>query len=138
MVREGNFDPGFRFLGRDKFVLAGAGILAPLFYFAGGATLGFTFLVVILQFFLFCNVFRVQTRRELVWVALAGGGAVWGILNEVDWYSIVGWMMGLGVLVIFWETKDRLYHGVFWKRINPDLKKRWHETKGGGLKEGEE
>jgi hypothetical protein len=123
------FSPGLKFLPYDAVVLSTAPPTAWLFFHLGGISFGVIFSLVVFQFFMFCNVFRVQTLRELTWVALALPLAVgWALLITPPVLLIGLWMVGTGALVIWWEMKDPLYHGMFWRKINPNLREIWEEA----------
>jgi hypothetical protein len=75
------------------------------------------------HFFLFCNVFLVWRRLELLWGVLfvinAGAHLVFGML---DWLSPMLFQLPATVLVITWQVRSPWYHGVFAERVNPHLK----------------
>lgn len=132
MIEPPAFSPGFRILPQDKFIAAGAVALTSGFYFLGGWPIALIFFVVVFQFFLFCNVFRVQTKRELAWVGLTAPVVFWGISDGVPAIPLVLWMLVSGVWIVFWETRDRFYQGVYWERINPLLQEASEAGGGGG------
>ena len=102
---------GFRCSLRDGAVL----LLAGLGTWAGRQPLGGLVLLipfVVLHFFLFCNVFRVGTRRELVWTALFL--ANFGILTTLEkpfWWSMGG-QLAVTVVLIGQTIADSGYHGL--------------------------
>ncbi len=57
-------------------------------------------LVVLVHFFLFCNVFRVRTRYELIWAAsfVLNAGA-WQLMGELGWQSLLGAQIPITLLV---------------------------------------
>jgi hypothetical protein len=80
------------------------------------------------QFFLFCNVFRIRRVPELIWAAMYSVVSYLSITN--DW-SMCAWAaiwisIGLGLIVN--EMRHPGYHGVLWKRINPNLESWFSEN----------
>lgn len=75
------------------------------------------------HFFLFCNVFLLWRRWELLWavafVLNVGMHLVFGIL---DWLSPMLFQLPVTVLVITWQIRSPWYHGIFAERLNPHLK----------------
>lgn len=82
------------------------------------------------HFFLFCNVFRVRRKPELVWASLFVLLAASTVLTEKP-----GWMVTfavsflVAVMLIYRETKMLSYHGVGWQRLNPGLLEWWERSK---------
>jgi hypothetical protein len=119
------FAPGFRLSLRDAIVL--------VFGIGSSIVLGKTFwpasLMIVFavgHFFLFCNVFRISRRLELIWagifVTLSGAT----ILTEFPgWFSTLAISFSATIGVIAFEMKKPSYHGVGWKKINPNLKNWW-------------
>ncbi|WP_050030213.1 hypothetical protein [Verrucomicrobium sp. BvORR034] len=121
------FAPGFRFSWTDAFVLIlGAGLIWWLAGFAGELALLAAF--VIGHFFLFCNVFRIDRKPELVW---AGAFIVLAALSlGMEWLDLrvaLGLALGLSISLILQEMRLPRYHGVFWKWVNPGLPEWWRE-----------
>ncbi|WP_156346572.1 hypothetical protein [Verrucomicrobium spinosum] len=82
------FAPGFRFSWTDALVLIlGAGLTGWLASFAGELALLAAW--VIGHFFLFCNVFRIGRKPELVW---AGASSCWRPSRSGWRGSIYGWL----------------------------------------------
>lgn len=125
-MNEAAFSPGFRLSLLDViFLMAGliVAVVAGIFVWWAGFIVSF----VVLHFFLFCNVFRIARVSELIWAGifavLAGATAIsgvpgWGI-------TAVGSLM-VSAFLIFRETRKTDYHGVFWKKWNPDLPQWWN------------
>lgn len=67
--------PGFRLSQRDVLVITVC-ILATVWLWDRVGELSLLMLGVLGHFFLFCNVFRVRTRYELVWAARAGSDPI--------------------------------------------------------------
>lgn len=112
---------GFRMSGLDGVVLLLGTILTswlrneafPLWWIVPMA-LG--------HFFLFCNVFLVWRRLELVWAAvfvmLISGHLACG---HTDWLSPVMMQMPVTLTVLWLQLRSRWYHGIFARQINPRL-----------------
>lgn len=87
-------------------------------------TVGYSLFVpfVVYHFFLFCNVFRIRRRPELIW------GAVF-VCHSVVWIFSGSMSLGLlfslqsvfTVVVLIREIRHTSYHGVFSRRLNPDI-----------------
>jgi len=78
--------------------------------------------IVAAHFFLFCNIFRVARRRELLWAAIfVANVALWGLVGRLDWFNVMACQLPVSVGVIAWEFKAPRYHGVFADRVNRNL-----------------
>jgi hypothetical protein len=74
------------------------------------------------HFFLFCNVFRVVRRRELIWAGLyVVNAGFWLALNRLDWFNVLACQLPISAGVIAWELKASRYHGIFADRLNLQL-----------------
>ncbi|MEM6329690.1 MAG: hypothetical protein AAF790_05515 [Planctomycetota bacterium] len=84
------------------------------------------FTVPFLAFFLFCNVFRVSRPLELCWAALFIGLMVTAVWLQAlsGTVSLLIALLGM-VVVIAVETRRPSYHGVGWRRLNPNLPDWW-------------
>ena len=124
------FEPGFRLTGRDLWVIlivcgfAIFGLQSPLVDTHEIVLAG---LYVALQFFLFCNVFRVPLLLELAWASafLAALASVHIPLQQDEHLPFWSTLVGAGVVVIAVAMRLPRYHGVLWQRINPRLPERW-------------
>lgn len=127
------FQPGFRISATDIAVLVAGAIgsfLAAQAEWWMSLVIGFA----VGHFFLFCNVFRVARPLELAWatlfVALAGST----ITTEMPGWSItIATMLVATLVVVVLQLCKPSYHGIAWKRINPDLP-HWWEEQGSGLR----
>lgn len=124
------FAPGFRFSWTDAAALmVGALLVCWLARLAGELALLAAF--VIGHFFLFCNVFRIGRKPELVWagafVILAGLSIG---LEWLDLRAALGLALGLSTLLILREMCLPRYHGIFWQRMNPRLPEWWDSRRG--------
>ena len=127
-----DFKPGFRISAFDIVILCagiiGSGVLAEMIWWAGFAV-GF----VVFQFFLFCNVFRISRAAELVWAAVFVALAGATIITEFPgWIAAIVASIALSSCLIWRETKREDYHGICWKRFNPNLPERWKARHRGG------
>lgn len=119
------FNPGFRISEVDAIVLilgtvsaVGVGVLVPWF--------GIAIAFVIGHFFLFCNVVRMARPREVAWatifVALSISTVVMG---SPSWPTSLAISFVTTVIFVAGELRKPSYHGVFWRRINPNLPQWW-------------
>ena len=126
--REREFKPGFRLSVMDGLVLA-AGIVGAIVAWPKSASLGFVILFVVGHFFLFCNVFRISRRLELLWglffVVLARFTAVDGYPT---WAMTAGISLMGTVVIVGFALRQPSYHGVGWSRVNPQLKTWWESS----------
>jgi hypothetical protein len=74
------------------------------------------------HFFLFCNIFLVWRRLELVWAAvlvvLISGHLAFG---HTDWLSPLMMQMPVTLIVLWLQLRSPWYHGIFARQINPRL-----------------
>ena len=67
------------------------------------------------HFFLFCNVFRVGNRAELIWaIALLTNVAFWVFFGTLDWVVIMWIQAPVTIAVIVWAILQKDYHGFGW------------------------
>lgn len=120
-----SFNPGFRFSAGD-FVMLLAAVGFAWWIHDRGPWLVHVVAFVVLNFFLFCNVFRVARPAELAWsvvfVVLAGVRLRTGALT---WSTIYLISSVLAAIIIAMEMRKPSYHGLGWSRINPGLKDWW-------------
>ena len=127
------FKPGFRIDTKDALVLVVGGIasvLAAQVEWWMGMVIGFA----VGHFFLFCNVFRVARPLELAWTAVfvvMAGTTI--ALGTPGWAVTTGCTLAATILVIVMQLRKPSYHGVAWRRINPELPK-WWEAQGAVLR----
>jgi hypothetical protein len=121
------FRPGFRFSPLDGLVLF---IGAGLTWLLGSQMVvaGLLVAFVVGHFFLFCNVFRISRRSELIWAAIFVILAVTAIVAGTPPWPVV---FGISLVVTIWlirrEMAQPSYHGVGWRRINPSLESWWRD-----------
>lgn len=125
MQRE--FQPGFRLSTFDVVVLA-TGLSTSLILMREVWQLGIGVACVVLHFFLFCNVFRIQRRRELMWAAWFVTLALLSTLNLLPWTGTFLLAMLVSAMLIACEMRRPSYHGLFWKSLNPNLENFFRNT----------
>lgn len=131
MKEERKFQPGFRFSLIDGFILIAAASGARWawkFEWWLGAMIAF----VVLHFFLFCNVFRITRKSELLWAGifvLLAGSAI--AFEQPAWWAVFVGGLLLSAALIAMETRKPCYHGVAWRRWNPGLEE-WWRNQGNG------
>lgn len=123
-MQNAKFAPGFRISLIDVGVLGLGCVLV-------GASAAFNTLwsiiigLVVIHFFLFCNVFRIARSLELLWATVfltfATATELWGV---------PGWLttVFVTVSVIIAEMSKPSYHGIGWQRINPLLPEWWEKN----------
>ena len=125
MKSTAKFQPGFRLSELDVGVLmlgvCGAVLLARL-----DEQFGMAVLFVLAHFFLFCNVLRMSRPLELIWAALfvllAASTFHFG---RPPWNYTMAVMLAVTLVLAFVQMLQPSYHGVFWRKINPNLEQWW-------------
>ena len=111
--------PGFRFSAADAAVLA-AGAAATWLTWGVLGQMALLLPVVLLHFFLVCNVFRTRRSYELIWAMMfIVNVAAWQLADAMSWKSVLAVQLPVTLLVIAAEIRSRRYHGVGWRWINP-------------------
>ncbi|CAN5409388.1 hypothetical protein BH11PSE11_BH11PSE11_00120 [soil metagenome] len=131
MKIETPFSPGFRISVTDIIVLM-VGAIASACLAGIDLPLGLAIAFVVAHFFLFCNVIRMARRLELAWAAIFVGLAGCTILLQVPGWSVTfaaSFLATMALVVV--QMRRPSYHGVLWRRINPNLP-RWWQTHGRG------
>lgn len=123
------FSPGFRISLLDAFVLI-AGIcgafVASSYVWWAGMVIG----CVVGHFFLFCNVFRIARKPELIWAAVFIVLVGSTVLTELPGWTITFIVTFVfAVVLIYRETQKPSYHGIFWNKLNPGLREWWEKQK---------
>ena len=111
---------GFRFSLVDAVVIAACSVLTWLAWKPlGSPALGFP--VTLGHFFLFCNVFRIRRSYELLWTAVfVANLAYWALLRDLSWSGVLAVQSPLTVALIVLEMRNPRYHGILWRRLNPE------------------
>lgn len=112
---------GFRFSFSDAVAitafLSSAGIL---WHF--GNPLGWLLVMAAGHFFLFCNVFRIVRRRELIWAGLfLVNVTLWAWNDSLTWTGVLLCQLPVTIAVVVLDMRSAAYHGIFAKRLNPGL-----------------
>jgi len=105
--------PGFRFSDADAVVIAVA-IVTTWLLLPRIGTYAWIPVVGFGHFFLFCNVFRVRRRSELIWAAVfvLNFGA-WTASGRFAWSSVLLVQTPLTITVIVAQIRSPRYRGVF-------------------------
>ncbi len=112
---------GVRFSVTDTGALVAFGVVAAGLHWLG-SSLWSVVAIVGGHFFLFCNVFRVARRRELIWAALfILNVGFWLLLGRLGWFNVLACQLPVSAGIVAWEIKAARYHGVFADRVNPRL-----------------
>lgn len=112
---------GFRFSPSDAVAiglfLSSAG---ALWHF--GSPLGWLLVIAAGHFFLFCNVFRIARRRELIWAGLFLLNVTFWAWNEsLTWTGVLLCQLPVTIALVLSDLRSAGYHGIFAKRLNPRL-----------------
>ncbi len=87
-----------------------------------GNPLWWILVIVAAHFFLFCNVFRVRRRWEVVWaVVFIVNCVVWLWFGCLDWLRVLSIQLPVTAYLIVAEVRGDRYHGVFARWANPRL-----------------
>ena len=112
---------GFRLSWSDVVVLA-LGIVGGVVGWRVFGASGLVAPYVVGHFFLFCNVFRVRRKPELVWafLFLLNCGA-WAAFEAMNVWWTLGSQLIVTAAVIVHALRSPDYHGVLSRRINPRI-----------------
>lgn len=70
------------------------------------------------HFFLFCNVFRIHRRLELIWtVFFVVNVAAFTVVDKFSWTAILAVQFPITMAVIVLEIRSPRYHGIFFTGI---------------------
>lgn len=129
MTSDSSFNPGFRLSLFDVVVLIawmiGAFVVGSQVWWAG-----LVIAFVVGHFFLFCNVFRIARKPELIWAAVftvLTGSTV--LTQKPSWIVTFTMSFLVAVVLIYRETKKPHYHGIGWQRVNPGLREWWEKQR---------
>lgn len=119
--RPGRRTCGFRLSLADVFILAaGAAASAGWWFYIGETALLIPFVVG--HYFLFCNVFRVRRKPELIWAAVFLLNCVaWAAVGYLSLPGIGGLQLVVTVAIIICEIRSDTYHGILARKINPRI-----------------
>lgn len=109
---------GFRFSTADAVAIAIC-VVATAALWAPTEGMAFLFPFVLGHFFLFCNVFRIARKPELIWavVFLMNFGG-WWLSGRLSWPGVMAIQLPLTAFLIGWEMRQPWYHGILADRIN--------------------
>ena len=114
--------PGFRLSVSDIAVLI-VGVIATVYLWqkiAWWAGLMIAFPVG--HFFLFCNVFRIPRKPELIWASTFVILTSLTLLTEFPgWALTFVTSLAVSTLLVLRQLFQPGYHGVFWKTFNPGM-----------------
>lgn len=112
---------GFRFSLTDAIAI-GVFLGAAFGLWRLGSPLWWLLVIVAGHFFLFCNVFRIVRRRELIWAGLfILNVAAWTWCGRLVWSEVLFCQLPFTAAVILDEMRRSGYHGVFADKLNPRL-----------------
>lgn len=112
---------GFQFFATDAAAIAAFASLAMIFWHFG-SPLSWILLTTATHFFLFCNVFRIVRRRELIWAAtFIINIGLWTWLNKLSIAPVLLCQLPITTLLILMDVRSSTYHGIFASRLNPVL-----------------
>lgn len=119
------FRPGFRFAPSDGVVLV-AGAVGVAMAWRVEPWFGVAVAVPVVMFFVFCNVVRMARRLELVWAAAYVAACLARqALGWPNWPWLVAGSVALGSGLVAMQLRRPDYHGVGWRRCNPQLPEWW-------------
>ncbi len=125
------FSPGFRLSSLDVGILIGGGVACVSFYRLD-PWLGVAVAFVVGHFFLFCNVLRMSRPPELIWAGVFAALAVVTVTTgAVSWLAALSASAVLTLVLAVRECRRPSYHGVGWRRLNPQLPEWWADHTGG-------
>jgi hypothetical protein len=112
---------GFRFSLTDALAIlafmSAAGLLWRL-----GNLLWWMLVIAAGHFFLFCNVFRIIRRRELIWAGFFILNVIaWALLGLLTLPRVLLCQLPITVGLVVADMRSPGYHGVFASRLNPRL-----------------
>jgi len=109
---------GFRLSLTDIVVLIlGIAIGIVGWFYVGEIALFVPF--VVFNFFLFCNVFRIRRKAELLWTGLfLINCTIWLMLGEINTMGIFMTQILITLGIIIYEFNHPYYHGIFSKPRN--------------------
>jgi len=106
---------GFRFSLWDAAIVVAMAMLTWWLWLSVGL-LAWLCPIVAGHFFLFCNVFRVGNRAELIWAGtMVANVFAWVLTGELDWIGVMYVQTPVTLAVIVWAMLQKDYHGLGWK-----------------------
>ena len=130
MKSTSKFQPGFRLSELDVgFIMLG--VCGAVWLARLDERFGMAVLFVLAHFFLFCNVLRMSRPLELIWAALFVL-----LVGSTFYFDLTPWGYTLAVMLVvtlilaFVQILLPSYHGVFWRKLNPNLEQWWAAREG--------
>jgi hypothetical protein len=121
------FKPGFRISKFDLLFLL-FGLIISIIVASIEIKYAIIIFIPFAAFFLFCNVFRVRRIPELIWALFfILNTSICGIYEISLIISFIPNVLLL-IILIFNEFFHPSYHGLWWERINPNLKIYWEKN----------
>jgi hypothetical protein len=109
---------GMRFSVIDASAIALCGALVLLLWRLS-PVLALAPAIVLVHFFLFCNVFRVRRQPELIWsAAFIINAAGWAFAGRFSWVSVMLVQVPLTIVLLIFEVRHPRYHGICSRRLN--------------------
>ena len=109
----------------DGLIIVAGGALAAVLA-RTSKPLGGLAALVIVHFFLFCNVFRLSRSLELIWSGVLIAGATSTLLTGLPrWPVTLAIVLSTTVALVWIQTRKPSYHGVLWPKLNPNLRTWW-------------
>ncbi len=109
---------GFRFSWIDAVVIVAAALIAWQSW--QWKSIVSIFIFVVVNFFLFCNVFRIRPVYEYIWAILfVINCAVTSFFGAEEWYKMALLVqLPFTLIAIIAEMRSPQYHGVFCRALN--------------------
>lgn len=128
MAASKKFKPGFRLSTLDILVIVSA-IAGALYFFNIAKPLSAIIAMVVMHFFVFCNVTRMSRIPELIWAFVFTLLTILSLrFNLLPLYLVFIISISLSVTLIALELRKRSYHGILWQKINPNLEAWFREN----------
>lgn len=106
------------------------GLVGSLYLQSIDTSLSLIVLFVVCHFFLFCNIIRMSRIPELIWAANFLVFCVGSIqLNLLSLKMVFLISVVLTLVLTVYEFQKPSYHGVFWQKLNPNLKIWFEKTR---------
>lgn len=124
------FKPGFRLSVLDiAFILLG--VAGACFFINSSPNFSVIILFVLVHFFLFCNIVRMSRASELIWAVVFVLLCLASLkLQWVPFYLVFLLSILVTSMLVASEVQKKSYHGVAWRRLNPNLQNWFESTEG--------
>ncbi|RZA27389.1 MAG: hypothetical protein EOP10_00390 [Proteobacteria bacterium] len=118
------FAPGFRLLKHDKWAI-GIFTISTIVFWKASPLLSFCSFMAAAHFFLFCNVFRIRRLPELIWSAVFLTTVYLQSRGHLSLMTMVTVCELVALILIAVSIRQKDYHGILWKKFNPELESWW-------------